>query len=57
MVGEVVTEIAYGTHEMDGMDFVDMAEEISAILNVTLSGYLVDLLPFCEFDYIPILFL
>ena len=46
MVGEAVTEIAYGADKMDGVDFVSMGEELTMIVSTTVSGYLVDLLPF-----------
>lgn len=40
-----MTEITYGAHEMDGVDFVDLSDEITVIIAATMGRYLVDLLP------------
>ncbi len=48
MVGETMTEITYGAHEMDGVDFVDLSDEITVIIAATMGRYLVDLLPIRE---------
>ena len=56
MIGEALTEMAYGTHEFEEMDVVNFGEELTKVLNVTLNGYLVELFPFREHHLHRVLF-